>query len=282
MGYELDKGRLDLSAHPFSMSAHPTDSRVTTRIHASSIFSSISTVLHEGGHSLYEMNLPEEHFGSPLGEAISMAVHESQSRWWETLIGLSLPFWKHYLPILKEAYPGKLDQITLEQFYRAINKVEPSPIRVEADEVTYPLHVILRFEMESALIEGSLAIRDIPALWNQKMETYLGITPKDNREGCLQDVHWSMGGFGYFPSYALGNMYAAHLFTAFRKSHPDWESKIAKGELLFIKEWLKNNVHTHGRHYNSQDLLLKVTGKPFTEEAYLTYLKDKYLKIYKI
>lgn len=282
MGYEMEKGRLDISTHPFSSASHPSDSRVTTRIHPTSVISNISVVLHEGGHGMYEMGLPEEHYGSPLAEAISYGIHESQSRWWETRIGQSKPFWQHYLPLLQKAFKGKLDAVTPDSIYRAVNKVEPSLIRVEADEVTYSLHVILRFELETALLEGSLRIRDVPEAWNTKMHEMLGITPQTNSEGCLQDIHWSMGGFGYFPTYTLGNLYAAHLFTGFAKQHPDWERRVEKGELLFIKEWLHENVYRHGRRYTAQELLKKATGSPFTSEPFVDYLNKKYREVYKL
>lgn len=281
MGYDSKKGRLDLSTHPFSSSCHPTDSRITTRIHPTSLISNISVVLHEGGHSLYEMGLPVEQYGSPLGEAISLGVHESQSRWWETRIGQSLPFWQHYLPLLQKEFKGKINEVDLHTFYKGINKVEPSFIRVEADEVTYPLHVILRFELEKALIEGSLSVRDVPEAWNAKMKELLGITPSTNAEGCLQDVHWSMGGFGYFPTYTLGNMYAAHLFPAFESAHPEWQKRVSRGELLFIRDWLAENVYRHGRRFTSKELLKRVSGKSFSAQAYTDYLSGKYKEIYK-
>lgn len=280
MGYDMTRGRLDLSTHPFSSSCHPTDSRITTRIHPTSLISNISVILHEGGHSLYEMGLPEDQYGSPLGEAISLGIHESQSRWWETRIGQSKPFWKHYLPMLQKEFKGKISEIDLTTFYKGINKVEPSFIRVEADEVTYPLHVILRFELEKALIEGSLSVRDIPEAWNAKMKELFGLTPSSDAEGCLQDVHWSMGGLGYFPTYTLGNMYAAHLFPTFEKAHPTWQNRVGKGELLFIKDWLADNIYKHGRRYTSKELLKKITGKAFTAEAYVNYLQTKYQEIY--
>lgn len=282
MGYDKTHGRLDISTHPFSSSCHPTDSRITTRIHPTSLISNISVILHEGGHSLYEMGLPTEEYGSPLGEAISLGVHESQSRWWETRIGQSKAFWQYYLPLLKKEFKGPLEKIELDSFYKGINKVEPSFIRVEADEVTYPLHVILRFELEAALIEGSLRVKDIPEAWNAKMKELLGITPKNNAEGCLQDVHWSMGGLGYFPTYTLGNMYAAHLFMPFEKAHPDWQKRVVKGELRFIKDWLHTNVYQHGRRYTSKELLNLATGKPFSADAYIDYLNKKYTDVYKL
>lgn len=278
MGYDLNFGRLDLSTHPFSTAFHPTDSRITTRIHPKSLKSCIFAVLHEGGHALYEMGLPAEYFGTPLGTAISLGIHESQSRWWETRIGQSKPFWKHYLPLLKKEFGGKLEKVDLEEFYKAVNKVQPSFIRVEADEVTYPLHVVLRFEIEKELIEGNLKVKEIPEAWNAKMKEYLGITPKTDTDGCLQDVHWSMGGFGYFSTYTLGNLFAAQFFTAFEKDHPNWQKKVEKGELIFIKDWLNKHIHKHGQLYNSKELAKEVTGKEFSSKDYVDYLTKKYIK----
>lgn len=278
IGYDMSKGRLDLSTHPFSSASHPTDSRITTRIHPSFLMSNLSAVLHEAGHGLYEMGLPIEEYGSPLGEAVSLGIHESQSRFFETRIGLSKAFWSHYLPLLKKTFKGPLEKVSLDSFYRAINHVEPSLIRIEADEVTYNLHIILRFEIEKALIEGNLDVRDIPEVWNQKMEHYFGIKPTSNKEGCLQDIHWSMGAFGYFPTYTLGNIYASHLFLGFERDHPDWEKKLAKGEMLFIKEWLHHNIYKYGREFDSKELLEKATGKKLSSDAYTDYLKQKFKK----
>ena len=280
MGYSLEKGRLDLSNHPFSMSIHPADSRVTTRIHRTSLFDSISAVLHEGGHSLYEMGLIPEYYGSPLCESVSLGVHESQSRLWETRIGQSKPFWKHFLPALKKHFKA-LEKVDLNPFYQAINQVSPSFIRVESDEVTYSLHVILRFEIEKQLIEGSLQVSEIPEMWNHLMTTYLGITPPTDREGCLQDIHWSMGAFGYFPTYTLGNLYAAHFFGAFEKEFPDWEKRVAKGELLFLREWLRENIHQYGRQYGAHELIKRVSGQKLSDGPYLSYLTQKYQAIYR-
>lgn len=279
VGYDPKYGRLDLSTHPFSSGAHPTDSRITTRLQKDYIFSCISTVLHEAGHALYAMGLPAEEFGTPLGGAVSMGIHESQSRFWETRIGLTKPFVSYILPILQKEFPSLL-HVTTDYCYRGINKVEPSFIRVEADEVTYPLHVILRFEMEKAFIEGSLNVKDIPAVWNTKMESFLGITPPDDAKGCLQDIHWSMGGIGYFPTYALGNLYAAAIFNKFAALNPDWEDRVSKGDLLFIRHFLHDNVYKYGREYRSQELVEKITGKPFTATDYIEYLKKKYSGIY--
>lgn len=274
MGFDFNFGRLDLSAHPFSSSPHPTDNRITSRIHPAALMDNISATMHEGGHALYEAGLPVEEFGTPLGRAISLGIHESQSRWWETRIGLSLPFWKHFYPMLQKEF--SLTDIPLDKFYRALNKVEPSYIRIEADEVTYPLHVILRFELELELIEGKLAVEDLPKAWNQKMEDLLGICPRTDAEGCLQDIHWSMGSFGYFPTYTLGNIYAAQLFQKFEKEFPNWSQEVEQGKLLFIRNWLKENIHKHGMQYRSQELLEKVTGEEVSESAYLDYLNEKY------
>ncbi len=278
IGYDMSKGRLDLSNHPFSSAAHPTDSRITTRIHKTSVMSNISAVLHEGGHALYEMGLPKEHYGSPLCEAASLGIHESQSRFFETRIGLSKPFWSHFLPILKNTFKGPLEDISLDHFYEAINQVKPSLIRIEADEVTYNLHIILRFEIEKALIEGSLKVRDIPEAWNAKMKELLGITPETNSEGCLQDIHWSMGAFGYFPTYTLVNIYASHLFLGFTHDHPDWEDKVASGKLTFIKDWLEKHVYKYGRELSSQELLEKATNKKLSSNAFIDYITKKYNK----
>jgi carboxypeptidase Taq len=280
LGYIPSRCRLDISTHPFSTSFNPFDHRITTRIHTQSLMSNISAIMHEAGHALYEMGLPAEHYGSPLGEAISLGMHESQSRWWETRIGQSYSFWQHYYPYLQLHFKSQLAGVSLETFYRAINKVKPSFIRVEADEVTYPLHVILRFDIEKALIEGKLAVKDLPEYWNAKMHVLLGIEPKTNSEGCLQDIHWSSGAFGYFPTYALGNLYAAQFFKTFANEHPDWETRVAAGDLLFVRNWLHRSVHMHGRQYDSRELLKKITNSSFSAEAYIAYLSAKYKGIY--
>ncbi len=272
--------RLDLSAHPFSIAMHPHDSRITTRILPKGFMSNLFSVLHEAGHSMYEMGLPTEQWGTPLAEAVSLSIHESQSRWWETLIGRSSAYWRHFYPLVQKTFPGKLGKVPLDRFYRAINKVSPGFIRVEADEVTYCLHVILRFEIESALISGDLQVYDLPEAWRSKMKELLGITPKTDREGCLQDVHWSLGDFGYFPTYALGNLFAAQFFSAFSKEHRDWEERVSKGDLAFVRDWLKVQIHSHGKQYNSEELVKRITGKPLSADAYCRYLKAKYSEIY--
>jgi carboxypeptidase Taq len=272
--------RLDLSSHPFSLALHPHDSRITTRIIPNAFMSNLFSILHEAGHSFYEMGLPTQHWGTPLGDFVSLSIHESQSRWWETLIGRSLAFWKFFYPNLQKELPF-LKKISLSHFYRGINQVQPSLIRVEADEVTYCLHVILRFEIEKLLISGKLAVSDLPDAWNGKMKEFFGIVPKTDAQGCMQDIHWSLGDFGYFPTYALGNICAAHFFSAFAKQHPNWEDRVAKGDLAFVRDWLKEKIHRHGRTYQTDELAKKVTGKPLSEAAYCAYLKKKYAEIYR-
>lgn len=280
MGYTPARGSLDFSMHPFSSSLHPNDNRITTRIHPSSLMSNIMAILHEGGHALYEMGLPQEQYGSPLGQSISLGVHESQSRWWETRIGLQKSFWKHYYPLLKRHFKGQLDTISLDQFYRGINQVKPSLIRIEADEVTYPLHVIVRFELEKALIGSELDVKDLPEAWNAMMQSFLGIKPTTDSDGCMQDIHWSMGAFGYFPTYALGNIYAAHIFPAFEKKFPEWEKRVSAGDLHFIRTWLNRSIHQYGRQYSSDELLKSIACKPVSADAYIAYVNKKYAEIY--
>ncbi len=282
MGYSFQRGNLSKSTHPFCQYMGPNDCRITTRINPNDFMSNLLVVMHEGGHALYQLQLPEEHYGSPLGDSISMAVHESQSRWWECSIGLSKPFWNHFFPLLQKDFAPVLDTIPQDNFWRAINKVEPSFIRVEADELTYPLHVILRFEMEQDLISGKLAVKDIPDAWNAKMKELLGIVPPTNTLGCLQDTHWSWGTFGYFPTYLMGNAYAAFLLETFKHENPQWDEQMSQGQFSFINDWLKKQVHQHGRQYNSDELLQNIGKKPFTAQPYIDYLQTKYSEVYQL
>lgn len=275
IGYDFQHGRLDLSTHPFSTSMHPHDNRITTRISSHSFFDSLSAIIHEAGHGFYEMQLDPDYFGTPIGESRSLGVHESQSRFWETLIGQSLPFWRYFFPKLQKEFD--LKDVTLQTFYQAINRVSPSLIRVEADEVTYSLHVILRFELEKELIEGKMKVNEIPEAWNAKMRSYLGIVPKADREGCLQDIHWSMGAFGYFATYALGTIYAAQFFESFAREHPDWDKRVASGEFRFILDWQREKIHRWGKMYSTEELVKRITNKGITTLPYLSYLKGKYL-----
>ena len=274
---DLKHIRLDLGTHPCSSSLSPLDCRITTRISERDPLSNLFSVLHETGHAMYDMGLPFAHFGTPLAEYVSLSIHESQSRWWETLIGRSRGFWKFFYPKLQKSFPAQLKKIPLERFYQMIHRVSRTLIRVEADEVTYNLHVVVRFELEKRLISGELKVAELPQAWNEAMRDIVGITPPTDREGCLQDIHWSFGGFGYFPTYTLGNLLAAHFFTAFVKKYPKWEARVAKGDFVFIREWLRKEIHCWGRTYDSEELAKRVTGRPLTEKAYCAYLKKKYL-----
>ena len=280
MGFPKGSFSLDEAEHPFCCGIHPTDIRMTTKIYPSDIISNIFSVLHEGGHGLYHMNLPEKEFGSPICESASHGMDESQSRFWETIIGRSLPFWKYFLPKLKTVFPEQLSSLTLPDFYKMINQVQPTLIRIHSDEVTYSLHIIVRFEIEKGLIEGSIKVKDLPEIWKVKMKEYVGIVPPTDTEGCLQDIHWSAGLLGYFPTYTLGNLYAAQIFGAFEKKFPNWEDLVAKGDLLFIKDFLHKNIHQYGREFAPSELIVKITGQPLQATPYVSYLRKKFSQIY--
>ena len=280
MGYDFNRGRLDLSAHPFTTSFHPTDVRVTTRVFEKDLPSCLFSCIHEGGHGLYEQGLPQEQYGTPLGEAISLGIHESQSRLWENNVGRSKAFWTHFFPSLQQHFPSQLGAISLDAFHAALNRVKPSLIRVEADEVTYNLHIMVRFEIELALIEKRVAVKDLPGLWQEKMQEYLGIVPERDAEGVLQDVHWSLGALGYFPTYTLGNLYAAMFFQQACQDIPALETEIQRGHLLSLKTWLNRNIHQYGRQYSSADLLHRITGRALSVKPFLSYLQTKIGNIY--
>lgn len=271
--------RLDRSVHPFSTAMHPSDSRITTRILPHRFLSNLFAILHEAGHSLYEMGLPTRHFGTPLAEAVSLSIHESQSRWWETLVGQSYAFWEFFYPLLQEELPH-LKEISLTHFYRSMHEVKPSLIRIEADEVTYCLHVILRFDLEKRLMTGKLKVSELPDAWNEKMKELFGIAPQNDEEGCLQDIHWSLGEFGYFPTYALGNLFAAQFFEQFSLEEPDWEEKIRSGQFSSMRKWLEENIHSQGKSYDAQELAQKITKRSLEITPYCNYLKKKYAMIY--
>lgn len=277
MGIDSDTCRLDLTEHPFCTAFGPHDVRITTKVHTHSIIDTLAAVIHEAGHALYQLQLPEDEFGNPLGEPASHGIHESQSRLWEVYIGQSAPFWQFYTPEFKKAFPTQLEGVSWKDFYSAVNHVKPSLIRIFADEVTYSLHIILRYELEKGLIEGSISVDDLPHLWKEKMEKMLHIAPSHDGEGVLQDIHWSMGLFGYFPSYSLGSMYAAALWDQIQHTFPDTHEKIQSGNFLFIKDWLKEHIHSKGRLYPPIELIEKATGKPFTVDPYINYLEKKYL-----
>ena len=280
MGYDFDRGRVDLSAHPFTTSLHPTDVRVTTRVFERDLPSCLLSCLHEGGHGLYDQGLPQKHYGTPLGESLSFGIHESQSRLWENNVGRSKAFWMYFFPLLQQHFPSQLGTISLDAFHAALNTVKTSLIRVEADEVTYNLHIMVRFEIELALIEKRVEVKDLPDLWREKIQEYLGVVPERDAEGVLQDVHWSLGALGYFPTYTLGNLYAAMFFEQARQDLPALETDIQRGHLLPLKDWLNRNIHQCGRQYSSTDLLQRITGRELSVEPFLSYLRTKIGDVY--
>ncbi|MCD1257337.1 carboxypeptidase M32 [Paenibacillus athensensis] len=282
MHYDFDAGRLDETVHPFATALSRGDVRITTRYLPQDVGSALFGTIHEGGHALYEQNIAKELEGTNLCTGTSMGIHESQSRFWENVIGRSPQFWSRYFGDLQAAFPGQLDDVDADAFYRAINRVEPSLIRVEADELTYNLHIMIRYELEKALINGELETADLPAAWNAKYKEYLGVEPQTDSEGVLQDVHWSSGAFGYFPSYALGNMYAAQIAHTLRKQLPELDALVARGELAPIKEWLTEKVYRHGKLLTPGEIVLEATGEELNPAYLVDYLRSKYEAVYKL
>ena len=281
-GYDWNRGRQDTSMHPFTSSFGLDDVRITTRISPKNLSMGLFGSMHECGHALYEQGIQREFTRTPLANGASMAIHESQSRLFENLIGRSLPFWHHFYPLLQKVFSAQLGNIDLHTFYRGINRVQPSLIRVEADEATYNLHIMLRLELEIALIEGSLSVAGLPESWNSRMEAYLGITPPDDAHGVLQDVHWSAGLMGYFPTYALGNIISAQLWRAMRMDIPDLEKQIAAGKFGDLLAWLRQRVHQYGAKYEPQELVQNITGQRIDPSDYLRYLEEKFGQIYEL
>jgi len=279
IGYDFSAGRLDDSAHPFTIGLGPGDTRVTNRYNESEPFSALYGALHEGGHALYDQGIPAELFWLGLSGGASYGIHESQSRFWENQIGRSLAFWEFFKPKLSRRF-RVFAQKNPEEIFRMVNKVEPSLIRVEADEVTYNLHICLRFELELGLIEGKIKVEELPERWNAAMKEYLGVVPPDDAKGVLQDVHWSGGSFGYFPSYALGNLYAAQFMEALRADLPDLWENVRKGNTAPILSWLREKIHRFGRMYFPGELCEKVTGKKLSPEPFLQYIQEKYSAVY--
>lgn len=279
-GYDWQRGRQDKSAHPFTTSFGMGDVRITTRIFRNNLASGLFSTLHEGGHALYEQGIDPALDRTPLANGASLAVHESQSRLWENLVGRSRAFWEHFYPRLQETFPTQLGNVRLDDFYKGINKVQPSLVRVEADEATYNLHIMLRLELEIALMEGSLEVRDLPEAWNARMEEYLGLTPPNDAQGVLQDIHWSMGALGYFSTYALGNLISVQLWEAMQRDIPDMEEQIRRGEFEALLGWLRENVHRHGAKFEPQELVKRVTGSEIVAEPYVRYLRTKFGAIY--
>lgn len=281
MGFQFDQGRMDVSVHPFCGGGHPTDVRITTRYRDSDFIESLFAVIHETGHGLYEQGRMLKGRDLPVSEALTMGIHESQSLFWERMIGQNKAFCAHYMNTIRAAFPENLQDVSTDALYEAINTCKPSFIRVEADELTYPLHVILRFEIEKGLFDGSVEVKELPELWNDKMDKYLGVRPPTDTLGVLQDVHWSGGAFGYFPSYTLGAMYACQFFNILLGEMPDTVKNIEKGNFAPIKTWLNDKIHSQGSLFSPQELVQKITGEALNPDHFINYLKTKYRAIYK-
>jgi carboxypeptidase Taq len=282
LGFDFDRGRQDKSVHPFTTEFGTGDVRITTRFDPNFLNTALFGTMHEAGHAMYEQAVNPDFDRTPLGEGASLAIHESQSRMWENLVGRSRAFWLAFYPRLQQVFPGQLGDVDLESFYRAINKVERSFIRVEADEATYNLHIMLRFELEIAMMEGTLQPADLPEAWNAKFQEFLGLMPPDDAEGVLQDIHWSGGMIGYFPTYSLGNLIASQLWAKIEEEIPDLESKIERAEFGDLLGWLRENIHKHGAKFEPTELLNRITGSGLTARPYLRYLRDKFGEIYKL
>ncbi|MHB0922691.1 MAG: carboxypeptidase M32 [Bellilinea sp.] len=279
-GYNWEGGRQDRSAHPFTTSFGIGDVRITTRVIENMVTSALFSTMHEGGHAMYQQGLDTSLSRTILANGASMAIHESQSRMWENLVGRSRAFWKFFYPKLQSTFPTQLGNVPMEKFYKAVNKVEPSFIRVEADEATYNLHVMLRLELEIELMEGTLKVADLPEAWNNRMREYLGVTPQKDSEGVLQDVHWSGGMIGYFPTYALGNLVSVQLWEKINQEIPDLDSQIEQGQFSALLDWLRENVHRHGSKFDPQELVQRITGSKIDPQPYVGYLRKKYSDIY--
>lgn len=282
LGYPTDRGRLDLSAHPFSTTLGADDSRITTRYFTRNVLSGLFSVIHETGHALYELGFGADIRGSALAEGASMGIHESQSRLWENVVGRSAAFWRGRFDDFKAAFPAQLAGVGVDDFYRAVNAVKPSLIRTDADEVTYSLHVALRFDLERRLFSGELDVDQLPAAWRRAMKDLLGVEPETDADGVLQDIHWSMGSFGYFPSYALGNLYGLQFWKALRKDLPDVDLSIERGEYAVVLGWLRERVHARGRRLDPAGLLAAVAGEALSPEPFLDYLETKYAALYSL
>jgi len=280
MGFDFERGRLDVSTHPFTTTLGRSDVRLTTRYSREEPISSLFSSIHEGGHGLYELGFGDGIAGSVLADGTSLGIHESQSRMWENLVGRSRSFCRWLLSRVWEVFPGELSGVDAETLYRIVNRVEPTLIRVESDEITYNLHIILRFQMETALIGGAMSVDELPEAWSRKSEELLGIRPERDADGVLQDIHWSMGAFGYFPTYCLGNLYAAQLFSRLERDVPNLWSRIEAGDFSPLLDWLRGQVHVHGRVYPAEDLCRRITGTKLDPAFFLDYIRCKYGEIY--
>lgn len=281
LGYDMESGRQDISEHPFSTSFSPEDVRVTTRVNENNLYDMLWSCIHEGGHALYEQGLSVEQYGLPCGSAVSLGIHESQSRFYENNIGRSFSFWQLNYANLKNSFPKQLEEVNLHKFYEAVNIVKPSLIRTDADELSYHFHIMIRYELEKKMLEGSLSVKELKDAWNASYKEYLNIDVPNDKEGVLQDVHWSHGGFGYFPTYSLGSFYAAQFEAKMKQDIPSFDQDILANDFSKILTWLRNNIHQHGRFYNSEELCKKATGEGLNFDYFLKYSEAKYKKIYK-
>lgn len=282
IGFDFQRGRLDVTAHPFCTTLGPHDHRITTRYDEQFFNSAFFGILHEAGHGLYELGLNPAEYGFPLGAAISLGIHESQSRLWENFVGRSRAFWQHFYPAAQREFPEALATTKLDDFHFAINDVRPSLIRVEADEATYNLHILIRFELEQAVISGQLKVADLPGAWNEKYEQALGVRPPNDADGVLQDIHWSAGLIGYFPTYSLGNLYAGQFFAQADRDLGGLDAQIARGEFTPLREWLIDRIHRHGQRYTATELVQRVTGRPLSHAPLMKHLRDKFGALYGI
>ena len=281
LGYDWEHGRIDTSTHPFT-SGNPYDSRVTTRFDPEDLRPGLGATIHEFGHADYELGLPRDVYGTPLGEARDLTVHESQSRLWENHVGRSRPFWEHLLPRLAERFSA-LQNVSVGDAYAAVNEVYPDNlIRVEADELTYHLHIIVRYEIEREVMAGSLDVAEIPAVWNDRYESYLGVRPETETDGWLQDIHWSSGYFGYFPTYSLGSVLAAQLYRAIERDLGTLDEQLAAGEVSVVQDWLRETVHRHGCRYRTPELVREATGTSFGADDFIAYVEGKYGDLYEL
>jgi len=283
MGFDFTAGRLDITTHPFCSGFGPGDTRITTRYNPKRLNDALFGIMHEAGHGLYEMGLKKrEHFGTPMGESVSLGIHESQSRMWENQVGRSKEFWVYFLPQAKRIFRESLAGVSLDDFYGAVNYVTPSYIRVEADEATYNLHILLRYELERAMLNGEIDLKDLPGEWNRRFKDYFGLEVDRDTNGCLQDVHWSAGLIGYFPTYTLGNLYAAQFFGKAKEDIPDLAEQFQRGDYSGLLGWLRENIHRHGQRYRAVQLCERVTGRPLSSRSLMSYMNSKFAEIYGI
>lgn len=279
-GFDFHRGQQDFSIHPMTVNISTGDTRVTTHLNSENLAGNLLGAFHECGHGLYYQGAAAELERTPLNEGASMGMHESQSRFWENIIGKSLPFWQHYYPRLQALFPDRLSFVNVDTFVRALNRVEPSLVRIKSDEVTYNLHIILRFELETEMLEGNINLDDLPDAWNAKMQEYLGIAPADDATGLLQDIHWSAGYIGYFPTYTLGNLMSAQIYEKIREDLPDFDDRVRRGEFEPILEWLREKIHRHGRKFTGLELIQRVTGRKPKPDAFLRYIREKFDALY--